>query len=143
VRKALLLGLAIVLAVTALAVVACGGSNAAAKATLSAALDKIETEVTAMQTQFTAGGTVAQLKTAKDQIGVDWQAVMDAAKNVKGADVAAAQKAWTDVDTAITAVPDTATLVEAATTILAPIQALMKVEADLRVLAGPSTSSSS
>ena len=135
-KTVLLLGLAIVLAVTTFAVAACGGGDEEAKAALRTALEKIETEVSAMQTQFTAGGTVPELKAAKDQVAIDWQAVVDAAKEVEGADVAAAEKAWADVDAAITALPDTATLIEAATSIMGPIQALMAVEAELKMLAG-------
>ena len=79
-RKALLLGLAIVLVITAFAAVSCGGSDEAAKATLLAACTKIEAGVAALQTQFTAGGTVPQLKAAKDAMAVDWKAVVEADK---------------------------------------------------------------
>jgi hypothetical protein len=140
-RKALVLGLGLVLLISALACVAagCGGDDQEkAKADLRAALDKVETEMNQLQTTFTTGGTIAQLKAAKDQMGVDWKAVIDAAKKVKGTDTAAAEKAWTDVDTAVNAVPDDATVIQAATSILGPVQTLMKVEKDLRTVAGES-----
>jgi hypothetical protein len=140
VTKALVLGLAIVLALTTLVVVGCGGGDEEAKAALGAALDKVETEVTAMQTQFTQGGTVPQLKEAKAQIGTDWQAVITAAQGVEGADVAAAQAAWKTVDDAINAIPDDATLLEAGPALIAPVSALMAVAADMRELVGESES---
>lgn len=136
VRKALVLGLALVLALTIVAMVGCGGSDEEAKEALRTALAKIETQVTDLTKTFTAGGTVADVKAAKDNLAPDWEAVVTAAKGVKGADVPAAEKAWTDVATAIDAVPDSATLIEAATSILAPVQALLTVAGELGELAG-------
>jgi hypothetical protein len=140
VSKALVLGLIIVLALTTLVVVGCGGGNEEAKAALRAALDKVETEVNAMQTAFTAGGTVPELKAAKDQVGTDWQAVVTAAEGVEGADVAKAKAAWTTVDEAITAIPDDATLLEAGPALIAPVTAMMTVASELRELVGESES---
>jgi hypothetical protein len=141
-RKVLVFGLAIVVVLTTLTLVAvgCGGGDEQAKATLLAALTKVENEVNDMQTAFTAGGTVPQLKTAKDQVGTDWQAVVTAAGAVKGADVEAAKAAWTKVDEAITAIPDDATLMVAGPALIAPVTALMTVAADLKKLAGGSDS---
>jgi hypothetical protein len=138
VKKALLLGLVIVLALTTLAVVGCGGGGSDAKAQLSTALDKVEADIAGLTTRFTAGGTVPELKKAKDEMKPDWQAVVDAAKKVKGADAAAAEKAWADVDAAVSGLADNATLIQAAGTIMAPLQNLQKVDQDLRKLA-PST----
>jgi hypothetical protein len=134
--KTLVLGLAIVLALTTLVVVGCGGGDEEAKAALLAALDKVETEVNAMQTAFTAGGTVPELKAAKDQVGADWQAVVTAAEGVKGADVAKATAAWATVDEAITSIPDDATLLQAGPALIAPVTAMMTVASELRDLAG-------
>lgn len=135
-RKLLVVGLAIVLALGTLAVAGCGGDDEEAKAALRAALETVATKVTGLQTAFTAGGTVADLKAAKDDLASDWQAVVTAAEQVKGADIEAAKKAWTDLDAAVSAVPDSATLIEAATQIMTPVQALMTIHGDLSELAG-------
>ena len=142
-RKVVLLGLAVVLALSIVAVVGCGGGTTAAdKDALSKALDKVDTDITALTTQFTAGGTVTDLKAALAAVQPDWQAVIDAAKKVKGADVAAAEKVWTDVQTAVSGLADTTPLVQAAAAIMGPINALVQVKTDLRKLA-PSTTPSS
>ena len=144
VRKVVLVGVAVMLLLSVLAMVGCGGGTSAAdKATLSKALDKIDADIAVLTTQFTAGGTAADLKKAVGAVKPDWQAVIDAAQKVKGADVAAAQKAWTDVDTAISGLSDSTPIVQAAGAILGPIGALQKVESDLRKLAPASTTSSS
>ncbi|NLV72007.1 MAG: hypothetical protein GXY46_05295 [Actinobacteria bacterium] len=129
-RKALILGLAIVL-VLGMAVVGCGGSDEEAKEALRTALDKINTQVAELTTTFTSGGTVADVKAAKDRLAPDWEAVVAAAEGVEGADVEAAKKAWTDAEMAIDAVPDSATLMEAAGSIMGPVQGLLTVAGDL------------
>lgn len=134
-RKALLLGLVVVLAVTSLAVVGCG-SGEEAKTTLRAALDVVDVKVD----EFTASAmtsTVPQLKEAKNGIAADWQAVVDAAKNVEGADVAAAEKAWTDLSAAVDAIPDDASLMVAGSALLPVAQALLAEKDKLRELVGP------
>jgi nitroreductase len=133
-KNALILGLAIVLVVSVMAVVGCGGSDKEAKEALRTALAKIETQVTDLTKTFTSGGTVADLKAAKDRIAPDWEAVVTAAEGVKGADVEAAKKAWTDAEAAIDAVPDSATLMEAAASIMAPVQNLLTAAGDLGAL---------
>ena len=135
-RKLLVLGLVAIMAVGALVVVGCGDDNDEAKEALRAALATVETTVAGLQTAFTQGGTVAELKAAKDDIATDWQAVVTAAEKVKGADVEAAKKAWTEVDTAISAIPDNATLIEAAAQIMTPVQSLMTIAGDLAESAG-------
>jgi len=135
-RKLLVLGLMIIMALGTLTVAGCGGDDKEAKEALRAALATVETKVTGLQTAFTQGGTVPELKAAKDDIAADWQAVVTAAEKVKGADVEAAKKAWTDLDTAVSAVPDSATLIEAAAQIMTPVQSLMTVAGDLAELAG-------
>ncbi len=129
-RKALILGLAIVL-VLGMAVVGCGGSDEEAKEALRTALDKINTQVAELTTTFTSGGTVADVKAAKDRLAPDLEAVVAAAEGVEGADVEAAKKAWTDAEMAIDAVPDSATLMEAAGSIMGPVQGLLTVAGDL------------
>lgn len=134
-RKALLVGLAIVLALTVVGMAACGGGTSKeAKAAMTTALEKINTDIAGMTTALTSGGTVADLKAFKDGAAADWQAVVTAAKDVEGADAVAAEKAWTDLDTAITALPDDADLLTAYGQIQAPvtaIQAVIKALGDL------------
>jgi hypothetical protein len=136
VRKLLVLGLAVILALGAVAVVGCGGGNEEAKAALGTALDKIEQDVTELTTKFTAGGTVADVKAAKDQYTGDWNAVVAAAKNVEGADVAAAEEAWAKVSDAIDAMPEDKPLMEAGMGVLTPVQDMMAVVTDMRKLVG-------
>lgn len=136
-KNALIVGMVVVLAIMALVAVGCGGSDEEAKATLSAALTKVETSITEFQ-KMDATSTVADIKAARDAVAADWAAVVTAAKGVKGADAAAAEKAWTDVDQAINSLADDAPILEAAGVIMAPVNALLKVEADLRALVTPS-----
>ena len=134
--KALLLGLIVVLAVTSLAVVGCG-SDKEAQAALRGALDIIDVKVD----EFTASAmtsTVPQLKEAKNGIEADWQAVVNAARSVDGADVAAAEKAWTDLSTAVDAIPDDASLMVAGSALLPVAQALLAEKDKLRELVGSS-----
>lgn len=130
-KKALILGLAVVLMVSVLVVVGCGGSDKEAKEALRTALDKINTQVAELTKTFTSGGTVADVKAAKEKLAPDWQAVVAAAKNVKGADVAKAEKAWTDVATAIDGLPNDVPLMQAAASIMAPVQSLLTVVGEL------------
>lgn len=135
-RKLLVLGLAIVLALGTIAVVGCGGGDEEAKAELRAALDKIEQDVTDLTTKFTSGGTVADVKAAKDEYAGDWDAVIAAAKNVDGADVEAAEAAWVAVSDAIDAMPEDKPLMEAGMGVLGPVQQMMTVVAEMRELVG-------
>ena len=138
-RKIVLVGLAVVLVVMTLAVAGCGGDSAA-KATLSAALTKVGADIASLTTQFTAGGTGKDLKAALAKFGPDWDAVVAAAKNVKGADADAAQKAWSDLQTAVQKVPDDATVLQAFGTIQTPLAALQTQMGNLSKLAPPATS---
>ena len=74
---------------------------------------------------------MADVKAAKERIAPDWQAVVEAAKKVEGADVEAAEKAWTDVATAIDGLSDDTPLVQAAATIMTPVQNLLTVAGEL------------
>jgi hypothetical protein len=107
------------------------GSDDEAKAALSAALDKGDVAVAKFQTMG-ADSTVADIKAARDEVAPLWQEVVAAAKDVKDADVAAAEKAWTDLDQAVSSLADDANIMEAAGVVLAPVQALLKAETDLR-----------
>ena len=137
-KNALLLGLAVVLVVTAVFVVACGGSDDDAKATMRTALDTIEQDINDLTALMMGGGTVAELKAKKDTLAPHWQAVIDACKGVEGADAAKAQEVWDGVDAALTGVADDASLPELAAAVMGPVTALQGFEAELRKLVGPS-----
>jgi hypothetical protein len=142
-KTALLLGLAIVVALTGIWVVACGGgSGADGKATMRAALDTIEKDMTDLQAAMLGGGTVADLKTKKAELAPHWQAVIDACKGVEGADAAKAQQVWDDLDTALTGVADNASLMELAAAVMGPVTALQTYEKELRALVGGGTDTS-
>lgn len=132
-RRLLILVLVMVLALASLTIGACGGDDTEAKAALSAALDKVEASMANFQ-KMDATSTVADIKAAKTEMAPLWADVVTAAKGVKDADVPGAEKAWTDLETAVDAVPDTAGIMEAATAIMGPVQALMQVETGLRAL---------
>jgi hypothetical protein len=133
-RSGLLLGLAVVLAVSMFVVVGCGGSDEDAKANLSTALDKVEASIATFQSSLGANSSVDDVKNALNTVKPDWEAAVTAAKDVEGADVAGAEKAWTDVETAINSIPEGATILEAAALIMTPVTALLKVEQQLRAL---------
>ena len=136
-KKALVLGLAMVIVLSGLMVAGCGGSDKEAKEALRTALEKISTQVAELTTTFTtAGGTVADVKAAKDGLATNWEAVVTAAEGIEGADVEAAKAAWTNVANAIDGLSDDTPLMEAAATIVGPVQALMGVVVELGKLAG-------
>jgi hypothetical protein len=135
-RNRSILVLLVALAVMALALGGCG-SGEQDKAGLSAALAKVETAMAGFQ-QMGADSTVADIKAARDNIAPLWAEVVTAAKKVEGADPAAAEKAWTDLDTAVNGVAADATIIEAATAIMGPVQALIAIETELKTLVEPS-----
>jgi hypothetical protein len=130
----LLVALAIVLAVAMLVAVGCGGSDEEAKANLSAALDKAETSMSGFASSIGPSSSVDDIKAALTSFGPEWQAVIDAAKEVEGADAVGAEQAWTDVTAAIDSIPEDANILEAAALIMAPVTNLQTVAADLREL---------
>jgi len=134
-RYGLILCVAVLLTL-GLVVMGCGDDDAEAKAALSAALDKVEASMAKFQ-QMGADSTVADIKAARDEVAPIWQEVVTAAKEVKDADVAAAEKAWTDVDQAVSGLADDANIMAAAGAIMGPLQSLLTVEADLRGLVTP------
>jgi len=136
-NKALVLVLAMVLVAALIATVGCG-SDKKAKEELRAALDKVEQNIANLTKTFMSGGTVPDVKKAKDAFAADWQAVVAAAEKVKGADAAAAKAAWEKLDAAITALPDDANLATVGASLLPAVQELQKVEQDLRKLVGTS-----
>jgi hypothetical protein len=135
-KKLLVLGLALVFVLGSLFMVACGGDDTAAKDAMKTALTKINADIAALTSQFMAGGTEADLKTAKTAIAPDWQAVVDAAKNVKGADPVKAQQVWDDVAAAIDSLPAGADLTTIAGAVMGPVTALQAYVAELGKLVG-------
>lgn len=138
-KSTLVLGLILVL-VMAFTVVACGDGDEEAKAALRTALDKVEADIAALTTQFTSGGTVADVKAAKEQFAVDWQAVITAAEGVEGADVQAAKDAWNTVSTAIDNMDESQPLMQEGLKIMSSVQVLTTEAAKLRELVGESES---
>ncbi len=137
-KRLLLLGLAVLLALGVTAAVGCGGSDEQAKADLAAAIAPIEAAIADLTAKGTSGSLdVAGIKAARDAMKDKWQAVIDAAKKVKGADVKAAEQAWNDLDAAVTALPDTATLMDAAGVLMSKVPAFTKVLSDLKALTQP------
>ena len=141
-RKVVLLGLVVVLALAALAVAGCGGSStdATAVAAVQASLGKIDTAIADLTAKGTAGTlTVADIKVVRDSLKPEVQSVIDNGKKIKGADTAAVDKAWTDLDAAVTALPDTATLMDAAGVLMTKVTPLTTALKAIGALATPST----
>lgn len=142
-RKAVFFGLVVVLALGTVALVGCGGgddSDVAAKAAVVASLAKIDTAIADMTTKGTNGSlTVADIKATRDSLKTDVQTVIDSAKKIKGADVSAAEKAWTELDAAVTALPETATLMDAAGVLMTKVGPLVAGLAKIKALVTPST----
>jgi hypothetical protein len=139
-KKLLLVGLAVVFVIGSVFMVACGGGNdAAAKKTMQDALTVVEADIAQLTAGFSSGqGTGADIKAAVAGVGPHWQAVVDACAGVKGADAVKAKQVYTDMQTAVTALPDTAGILEMAA-LLGPFQALQTFEQELRALVGGTT----
>ena len=139
----MLLGLVVVLALGALGVAGCGGggtSDADAKAAVLAGLAKIDAAIADMTAKGTSGSlTVTDIKATRDALKADVQSVIDNAKKIKNADVSKVQTAWTDLNNAVTALPDNATLVEAAGVLLTKVAPLTSALAELKALVTPTT----
>lgn len=134
-KKLLVIGLVVIFAVGTLFVTACGGDDEAGKQTMRDALTVVETDMAELTTQFTSGGTGADIKAAMGDVQPHWQAVVDACADVEGADAAMAQQVWDDVQAAVSALSDDAGLVEMAG-LLPSVQALQAYEQELRALVG-------
>lgn len=136
-KRILAIVLVAVLAATLLGVTACG-EDEQAKEELRAALDKFDQDVAELTKTFMSGGTVPDVKKAKDTYAPDWQAVIAAAEKVKGAKdhVQAAKDAWAKVDAAINALPDDAALASVGMSIIPVVQELQAVAAELRKVVG-------
>jgi hypothetical protein len=143
-RRAVVLGLIIILALAAVSVAACGGGTSAneetAKAAVQADLTKIDTGIADLTQKGTSGSlTVADIKAARDSLKTQVEDVITQAKNIKGADVSTIQKAWTDLDSAVTALPDSATLMDAAAVLMTKVAPLTTALDKVRTLVSPSS----
>jgi hypothetical protein len=131
-----------VVALSAFAAVGCGGggTDTAAVAAVQASLGKIDTAIKDMTAKGTAGTlTVADIKTTRDALKTDVQSVIDNGKKIEGADTAAVEKAWTDLDAAVTALPDTATLMDAAGVLMTKVSPLTASLDKIRALVTATT----
>jgi hypothetical protein len=142
-RSLVIVGLIVALVLGALALTGCGGGGGdeeAAKAAVVAGLAKIDTVVADLTQKGTSGAlTVADIKAARDSMKAEFQSILDNAKKIKGADVSKAETAWTDLDAAITALPDNATLMDAAGVLMTKVPGLTSALADLKALVTPTS----
>ena len=135
-KKLLLVGLAVVFVMGSVFMVACGGDDSAAKKTMQDALTVVEADIAQMTAQFgTGAATGADIKTAVAAVGPHWQAVIDACAGVEGADAAKAGLVYTDIQTTVTGLSDTAGLAELAV-LLPKLQALQAFMTELRDIVG-------
>ena len=141
-RKAVLLVLVIALALATVAVAGCGGASTdpAAVSAVQASLVKINAAVADMTAKGTSGQlTTADIKAARDTLKPEVQSVIDNGKKIKGADTAAVQKAWTDLDTAISGLSDSATLPEIGGILLSKVTPLTTALAAIGKLVTPTS----
>ena len=146
-KRLLIIGLAsTMLAVLAVGATACSLDEAKDQAALAAALAEFELKsvpLGALVQSTDPGATVtsdgtpvaAAIKAGLAGIADEWQSVVEKARKVDGADVAAAEKAWSDLQTAADGVPADATAAEAGVAVGGPLMALMAVRDDLSAAA--------
>ena len=96
----------------------------------------VDNDIAQLTETFSSGeGDGADIKAALVAVQPHWQAVIDACADVKDADAAMAQQVWDDIETAATALPDDAGLIELAA-LLGPVQALQAYVDELWALVG-------
>lgn len=136
-KKLLLIGLVVVFAFGAVfATAGCGGDDEAAKEAMRDALTVVENDIADLTETFSSGeASGADLKAALTAVQPDWQAVIDACADVEGADATKAEQVWTDIETAVSTMPDDAGLAEMAA-ILPAVQGLQAYVDELRALVG-------
>jgi hypothetical protein len=147
-KKALLFGLAMVLALTVVSVVACGGgddgntaSTVDPKVTMQQALDPVEAYMADLMNGVTSGQAKgADLKAAVLAAKPKWQAIVDACPGV-GADAAKAQQLWDALTAAINGLADDAGMVQMAG-VAGPGIAVQTFVSELRKQVGPSAGGS-
>jgi hypothetical protein len=128
--------LAVVLVVSTAVASGCVHSAAEVvdKVKLTAALSEFELSAGVMTQALAAGSdaTVASLiKGAKADMKSKWQAVMSAAKDLDRPEEDAAEKAWRNVEHAIDALADNATVATANAALMPGLDGLMAIEAGL------------
>jgi chromosome condensin MukBEF complex kleisin-like MukF subunit len=139
-KKLVLIGLAVIFALSSLFMVACGGGDdTAAKDAMKAALTKVNADIAGLTQQMMSGGTAADVKAAKGTIEPDWQAVVDACADLKGADAAKAQQLWDAVSAAIDGVAADADLTTLATAVVPAVNELKTYADELAELVGLDT----
>jgi hypothetical protein len=135
--KLLVIGLVLVLALSCVAIVACGGKDdAAAKTELRNALDKVQVDIDELTTAVMTGATVADVKASVATFQPDWDAVVAACGDVEGADAAQAQTIWDDLVNGLNAVPDDGDAIALGQAMAAPKAALDAFIAELQALVG-------
>jgi hypothetical protein len=127
--------LAAVLVLSALAV-GCGSSVSTAdgKAQLAAALGDFELSAGAVTQALAAGSdttVAAEIKASKAGMKAKWEVVVSAAADLELPAKDTAEEAWADVEQAIDALPDNATVQGAIAALSSPMDALMAVQAEL------------
>jgi len=139
VRKLMFVGLAVVIALGSLFVVACGEEESTGpdpKVAMADALAVIDADIVALTDEMMAGGTGADVKAAKDSVASDWEAVVDACEGLDGADAAKAQKVFDDLAAAIDGLADDADLATIAGVVMGPLTELTDYAAELGELVG-------
>ena len=111
------------------------GSDEEARAELRAALEQAEQSLSELE-DMGMETTVPQIKAIRDEMAPVWDRVVEAAREVEGADAAAAEQAWQAVDEAVSAIPDDANIMEALG-VLGPMQNLIEVGEELKALVTP------
>jgi hypothetical protein len=146
-KRLLMVGLTLVLlAGVALGAAGCSLSEAADKAALLASLTKFDlasaplaltVNSTASDATVTSDGTpvATAIKEGLANVADDWQSVIAKAEKVDGADAAAGEEAWSNVEDAVKSVPDDATAGEAGAIIGGPLNDLLTVRNQLSKLA--------
>jgi len=146
-RRLVLLGLVLVLLTAVVfSAAGCSLSEAKDKAALLAALTEFNLKSTPLA--MTVAGTDSDATVTSDgtpvatairdgvaDVADEWQSVIAKAKKVDGADAAAAEKAWSDLEAAVAGVPEDATAGEAGAIIGGPLDDLMTVRSQLSAVA--------
>jgi hypothetical protein len=130
------------LATLAVAAAGCSLNEVKDKAALTAALAEFELKAMPLDSivrstdsgaTVTSDGTLVAIAVKQALAGIadEWQSVVDKAKKVEGADAAAAEKAWSDLQTAAESIPQGATAGEAGAIVAGPLEDLTVVRNDL------------
>jgi hypothetical protein len=100
------------------------------KAELCTNLARFNTAVATLKS-MSPSSTVGDFKQARDQVRTTFNDVKQSAQTVQEAKVTELEQAYQDLDTAVTAVPDTATLVQARDSIAPQVAAVEAAQSQL------------